>query len=154
MQRRKNRGGAGRITSRPGSTPRNKDKQGQRARRVNNAFLGEILKAFLGEIVSPRHALLTRRARCGPCKVASWRSESRSCHNSEYYYYYPYRSWYRTLTPVRYLVGVTGPVLVLDLTLAELHVRVLTSFIKFNKALTKIIKALPKPYHGLVEILL
>ena len=41
-----------------------------------------------------------------------------------------------------------------DLTLAELHVSVLTSFIKFNKALTKFNEALTKPYHGLIEFLL
>ena len=39
------------------------------------------------------------------------------------------------------------------LTLAELHVSVLTSFIEFNKALTKFNEALTKPYHGLIEIL-
>ena len=33
------------------------------------------------------------------------------------------------------------------LTLAEMHVCVLTSFIKFNKALTKFNEALTKPYH-------
>ena len=41
-----------------------------------------------------------------------------------------------------------------SLTLAELRVRVRTSFIKINKALTKFNEALTKPYHGLVEILL
>ena len=40
------------------------------------------------------------------------------------------------------------------LTLAELHVRVLTSFINFLKALTKFNEALTKPYHGLIEMLL
>ena len=40
------------------------------------------------------------------------------------------------------------------LTLAELHVSVLTSFIKFDKALTKFNEALAKPYHSLIEILL
>ena len=40
------------------------------------------------------------------------------------------------------------------LTLAELHVLVLTSFIEFNKALTKFNEALTKPYPGLIEILL
>ena len=32
---------------------------------------------------------------------------------------------------------------------SHLHVSVLTSFIKFNKALTKFKEALTKPYHGL-----
>ena len=43
-----------------------------------------------------------------------------------------------------------------SLTLAELHVSALTSFIKFNnlKALTKGNEALSKPFHGLIEILL
>ena len=40
----------------------------------------------------------------------------------------------------------------LALTLAELHVRVLTSFIKFDNALTNFNEALTKPYHGLIEI--
>ena len=43
----------------------------------------------------------------------------------------------------------------LFLTLVELHVRVLTSFIKcnkFNKALTNFNEALTKPYHGLIEL--
>ena len=45
------------------------------------------------------------------------------------------------------------------LTLAKLHVRVLTSLIKLiklliNKALTKFNEALTKPYHGLIEVLL
>ena len=35
-------------------------------------------------------------------------------------------------------------------TLAERHVRVLTSFIQFNTALTKLNEALTKPYHGLI----
>ena len=44
------------------------------------------------------------------------------------------------------------------LNLAKLHVSVLTSFIKstsfikFNKALTKLNEALTKQYHGLIEI--
>ena len=38
--------------------------------------------------------------------------------------------------------------------MAELHVRVLTSFIKLNQALTKFNEALTKPHHGLVGILL
>ena len=43
---------------------------------------------------------------------------------------------------------------VTDLTLAGPHDRVLTSFLKFNKALTKFNEALTKPYYGLIEILL
>ena len=35
-------------------------------------------------------------------------------------------------------------------TLAELHVSILTSSFKIDKALTKFNKALTKPYHGLV----
>ena len=38
-----------------------------------------------------------------------------------------------------------------DLTLAELHVSVQTSFIKFNKALTKFNEASTKRYHGLID---
>ena len=40
------------------------------------------------------------------------------------------------------------------LTLAELHVFVLRSFINFYKAPTNFDDALTKPYNGLVEILL
>ena len=40
------------------------------------------------------------------------------------------------------------------LTLAELHISILTSFIRLNKALTKFNEASTKPCHGLVEILL
>ena len=40
------------------------------------------------------------------------------------------------------------------LTLAELHVFVLRSFINFNKAPTKFNEALAKPYHRLKEVLL
>ena len=49
--------------------------------------------------------------------------------------------------------GYAGPA-ALSLALAELHVRVLTSFIKFNKALTKFNEALTIPYHGLIKSLL
>ena len=40
------------------------------------------------------------------------------------------------------------------LALAELQVRVLTSFIKFDKVPTKFNEDFTKPYHGLIEILL
>ena len=51
--------------------------------------------------------------------------------------------------------GYAGPA-ALSLAVAELHhdVRVLTSFIKFNKALTKFSEALTIPYHGLIKSLL
>ena len=39
-------------------------------------------------------------------------------------------------------------------TLAELHVSILTSSFKIDKALTKFNKALTKPYHGLVREIL
>ena len=41
-----------------------------------------------------------------------------------------------------------------NLTLAELHVFVLTSFIKFNKVPIKFNEVFAKPYHVLIEVVL